>query len=115
MLLRAPCICACIRANEFCYYACADEAACASHRGAAAVQIEAARKVFIDSHPLAKDKEQLTLAKGKGRNGQAGPGALPLLDTVLWQLIYRLAILSTPRSRLSRDDLRTLMVMRSTA
>ena len=40
------------------------------------VQIEAARKVFIDSHPLARDKEQLALAKGKGRAGHAALGVL---------------------------------------
>ena len=93
MLLQATCICACIRANYLCYYACADEAACVIQSSAAAVQIEAARKMFIDSHPLAKDKEQLMLAKGKGRNG---PGVLPLLDATLWQLIYRLADLCMP-------------------
>lgn len=32
--------------------------------------------MFIDSHPLAKDKEQLALAKGKARSGHAAMGML---------------------------------------
>lgn len=34
-------------------------------------QLEAAKKIFMDIHPLAKDKEQAALAKGRSR-GQAG-------------------------------------------
>ena len=40
---------------------------------AANAQLDTARKVFMDAHPLAKDKEQLALAKAK-RGGQ-GIGA----------------------------------------
>jgi hypothetical protein len=41
-------------------------------------QLEAARKVFIDSHPGAKDKEQLALVKAKHRGGgQLGAAAVP--------------------------------------
>jgi hypothetical protein len=35
-------------------------------------QLEVAKKLFMDSHPLAKEKEQLALAKGRNR---AGPNA----------------------------------------
>lgn len=30
-------------------------------------QIDAARRTFLDRHPLAKNKEQVALAKGEGR------------------------------------------------
>lgn len=35
-------------------------------------QLDAARKLFMDAHPLAKDKEQLALAKRRYPNGSAG-------------------------------------------
>ena len=39
-------------------------------------QIDAARHTFLDRHPLAKNKEQVALAKGEGR--------APLLSKLWW-------------------------------
>ena len=39
-------------------------------------QIDAARRTFLDRHPLAKNKEQVALAKGEGR--------APLLSKLWW-------------------------------
>jgi hypothetical protein len=38
-------------------------------------KLEAAKKLFMDSHPLAKNKEQLAFLKGLGKgSGPSGPG-----------------------------------------